>query len=438
VRATSFDEQHVEKLLASVRKKMSTLPSDDPKYAGYGDVAVLLQTKQELGGSSLTKLKKILELVSDDGVLRNQYLHIGAGQSYRTSGRGVQMQNLKRLGAQVDDLDELDNDDIAWTNTELGRNIRQVFTARDPKGELIVGDFSSIESRMLAYLAGATKKLQAYARGMDLYKVQAADIYHVDYADVTKEQRQTGKVGELSCGYQAGGGAVQAFAAKMGVHMSEAEAADLVTKWRLANPEIVDLWARLDVLLDEGLASSRGWASIGLANGLTAKVVQVETPSSLLAAHPGAQSIEVQIILATGEVYMTRVFHGVYRRGRQLCYYKPDERAGQLWKSFYQDPKTKQRKWYSIYGGKLSGIITQSMARELFFETLQAVDRWVQNTDGVALVGQFHDEIVLDWTPLAGGSVDFVCDVLEGFMTSTHLKGFPLGAEVKHAYRYTK
>ena len=119
----------------------------------------MLRTKQVLGGSSLKKLKVILDTVGPDGVLRDQYMHCGAGQSFRTSGRGVQMQNLKRLPPQPRGIAELFDPQQDWTNEELAENVRQCFTAHHPQGSLIVGDFSSVESRGLAYLAGEQWKL---------------------------------------------------------------------------------------------------------------------------------------------------------------------------------------------------------------------------------------------------------------------------------------
>ena len=122
----------------------------------------------------------------------------------------------------------------------------QVFTSSDPGGSLLVADFASIESRALAYQAGETWKVDAYHRGEDIYKAQAVKIFRLSGVDVvTKEQRTTGKVGELSCGYGAGPVAVKDFAAKMHVEMSESEAGKLVRDWRDANPKTVDLWERL-------------------------------------------------------------------------------------------------------------------------------------------------------------------------------------------------
>src|SRR4029078_1299302 len=111
------------------------------------------------------------------------------------------------------------------------------------------GDFASVESRGLAWQAGEEWKLHAYFKGHDLDKVQAGRLFGVEPADVTKEQRQIGKVGELACGYGAGPAAVKEFAAKMGVELSEGESTKLVKDGRDANPKIVDYWYDLDKVM---------------------------------------------------------------------------------------------------------------------------------------------------------------------------------------------
>src|SRR5690606_31511179 len=101
VRATSFDQLHVEKLLARVEAEIEKLlnpgtkatKATESKITRLTEVRVMLRMKQNLGGSSLSKLPKVLDLVSSDGRLRDQYVHVGAGQTFRTSSRGAQMQN---------------------------------------------------------------------------------------------------------------------------------------------------------------------------------------------------------------------------------------------------------------------------------------------------------------------------------------------------------
>lgn len=347
------------------------------------------------------------------------------------------MQNLKRLHGAGDDVELLFDPDTMWSNDLLSSNLRQVFRATHDEGRLIVGDFSSVESRGLAWQAGETWKLEAYARGEGIYEHQAAKIFKVEYETVTKQQRQTGKVGELSCGYGAGAEAVRTFAAKMGVEMTHQEAAILVKDWRNANGAIVAYWNRLDAALDLAVDGTR--ATVKIPHGWV-QILPVPAPESLRKQTNDQDlvSLRVSLILTSGETVLTRVIHGVNRQGRNLLYWKPSERkTGDLWTDRFTDPKTKQVRRYSVYGGKLSGILTQSLCREVFFASLFEVDKWCRTTENVALVGQFHDEIVLDWAP---GQVNETMTrrALEVAMTTTILPEFPLVAEIKSDFRYTK
>lgn len=444
VRATSFDEKHVASLLTRLNKKLESMRVDDPKRDGYFEVRELLVTKQVLGGSSLKKLQTILDTVGEDGRLRDQYVHAGAGQTLRTSGRSVQMQNLKQIGEEPQDVTELADPSIHWNNDLLAKNLRQVFTSSHPDGRLIVGDFKSVESRGLAWLAQEDYKLDAYRQGKDLYKVLAAspEMFDVPYDQVTKEQRKAGKVGELSCGYGAGPSAVQAFADKMGIEMSEGEAAQLVSGWRAANPNITALWDQLDQLLHSVVSGSRNMDSIHLREGWTLTVLANPLPHSLL-LQVGSTSPACSITMTVHDpgrsLFMKRVFHGCHLRGRNVSYYKPSSRkTGDLWSNTYTDPKTGALRFYELYGGKLTGILTQSFCRELFFRVLSQVGTWAARIPNVDLIGQFHDEIVLDWrpgpTPLETTKAD-----LEHLMSDPGpVQGFPLEADIKSDYRYTK
>jgi len=446
VKASSFDEKHVDTLLARLTKKIeSGTVTDQAKLNGYLDVEALLKTKQILGGSSLKKLQVILDTAIEDTWnpgryrLKDQYLHCGAGQTLRTTGRSAQMQNLKRLKV-VADMDELLDPGSEWNNTRLAENLRQVFTATDVNGRLIVGDFSGVENRGLAWEAGEDWKVAAFRQGQDLYKVLASKIYGVDYDGVTKEQRQIGKVGELSCGYGAGAGAVQAFASNMGTHLEEAEAATLVRDWRAANPKIVIFWEQLDTMLHNIVEERSSVENLHLPDGFVLTMAHITTPVSLLKLHPSAVSVKLEVRDRNGAPFLKRYFHGCYVRGRNICYYKPTERkTGDVWKNNFVDPKTKQVRFYELYGGKLAGILTQSFCRELFMQSLANVHRWCETTNGqVRLVGQFHDEIVLDWKPGTRG-LEHCKTTLTTLMSDPgKVASFPLAAEIKDDYRYTK
>ena len=433
IRSASFDKQHVEKLIA--RLLLQKLKA--PLTAEQVDVLTLLQTKAALGGSSLKKLETILATALD-GRVYDQYVHAGAPQSLRTSGRSIQMQNLPRLGAVPRDMVSLHHGPVRWTNDDLSENIRQLFCSSDPRGKLLVADFASIESRGLGYLAGETWKVNAYQRGEDVYKAQAVKIFRLGgVSDVTKEQRTTGKVGELSCGYGAGSVAVKDFAAKMHVDLTEGEAAKLVRDWRDANPETVQFWYALGDALYQAV-ESKTVRSVVAAHDVIVYFVPSKTPDSLVTQVPNATSIQMKV-RKNGVVIMTRVFHGCYLRGRNIGYHKPSSlKGGKAWKDRYVDPKTKRLKYYELYGGKLAGILTQSLCREIFFESMDLIALALKTIPNATIVGQFHDEVIIDWVP-GPVSIFEVMTIMRDAMSSsaTHPE-LPMGVEVKSDYRYTK
>ena len=440
IKANSFDEAHVSSLLTRLNKALQAGRFSGSKRAYVLEVVEMLKVKQALGGSSLSKLQKIKELTGPDGRLRHQYMHVGAGQSYRTSSVGVQMQNLKRLdGNHLGDMDSMEENPGDWSNDKLAENLRQVFTATDPDGELVVGDFSSVESRGLAYVAGEDWKLDAYHKGQDLYRVLGAKIGGLTYDEVPKSHplRQTGKVGELACGYGAGAGAVASFAQGMGVEMTEAEAGSLVTDWRSINPKVVRMWNDLNDALH--LAVEGTPFLVHLANHIVVRIAPIVTPESLQLIHPGAQSLKV-VMYVRDTLFLSRVFHGCYLRGRDIIVHKASSKVnGPLWTDTYVNPKTKLLTYHKVYGGKLTGILIQSMCRQVFFNSLSLLSQALDGTC-TPIVGQFHDEIVVDWNPQRSHlNLQQLIKIMHECMSDPGpLKRFPLEADIKHAHRYIK
>ena len=451
IKSKSFDEEAIEHMLKRLHIKLITddlLLEGDKKAlkpavrANYEAVVDMLTTKQTIGGSSLKKLQVIIDNATLNGRLHDNYLHAGAGQTLRTTGKGVQMQNLKRFNGSPDNI----NDINWWDNQLLAANLRQCFTASKPDGSLIVGDFSSVEARALAYLANETWALDAFWYDRDLYKELASRIYNVDVDNVSKEQRQIGKVGVLSCGYGAGPDAVRSFAAKMGTELTELEAYNLVQDWRAANTRIVDLWDTLNNLMRNCVAT-REVHSKEIGSDLVVEFRPIPTPESITDINSSAVSIAMLLYnkgMPSHQPIMHRVFHGAYMRGRDVVYYKPSSRkTGLLWSNSFTDADSKQRNYYKLYGGKLAGILTQSFCRELFFGVLTKLDDWVSDKEYLKIIGQFHDEIIFDYIPNDEMDLDQAMKRISNFMSdkrpldSLSVK-FPLSCEVKSDYRYTK
>lgn len=445
IRAKSFDEKHVARMVEKIKHRLEDDLMSPEKEQGYREVLKIMEAKKELGGAASAKLPKILNLVSADGQLRDNYLHAGAGQTGRTSGKGVQMQNLPQL-REVLPVEDVET----WDNEQVARNIRQVFTASHKDGHLVVGDFASVEARALAGLAVEEKILEAYRDGLDLYKVGAADHYGIPYEEVTKDQRKFGKVGVLSCGYGAGSGAVQSFAEGMGIMLTKLEAQLIVDSWRGSHPMTVAFWASLEDAFRRALVF--GGMTAEEHSGI--RFHRVAAPA-WLRDHGYLWSIAMDIPLPVVNLplpvgssiqfhqtsYARRWFRGVYiDRFDQVIYHKPVDAKTkhELWTDTFTDKQGKPQK-YKLYGGKLAGIATQSLCREMFFAALLRLEKRLSGYSNVRIIGQFHDEIVVDWWPdKEGVSLEQLITIMESVM-GPELHGlWPMEAEVNYAYRYLK
>lgn len=449
VNARSFDELNVKKMLDQVRKKLSASGTYNKPLQ---EVLAMLQVKQELAGSSLKKLDKILNNVGDDNRLRDQYVHFGAGQTGRTSGRTVQMQNLKRLRNPIDmsSIDTTQHD-----NATLAENIRQVFTAESPKGVILTGDLSAIESRGLSWLANEAWKIQAYRENRGVYEELAARMLKIVIGDVGLAERATGKLGELSCGYGAGPKAVKDFAERMGTILTDEEARNMVTDWRAACPKTVDLWHRLrDAMFHAVKHCTTSRVKVGPDSSLYHVSFEPhKTPDSLRKKSAVSIVMSMQLDHASGitTTIFNRVFHGVHLVGRDIRYFKPtSNKGGEAWSDTYINPKTKRREHHKLHGGKLTGILTQSMCREIFFSRLKAVNNRVSTNPSMRLVGQFHDEVNIEINPSPEDMaeegelgyrhfIESTAYWLEEVLSFQSLfTGLPMAASVAYDYRYVK
>lgn len=452
LRISSVDEETVDKFLHAVTHRIGVLrlksettlltDAEAKKFVRLQEARHILQAKADMGKAALKKLPRLLELTSEDNRLYDSYMHAGAGQTARTTGTGVQMQNLKRLPRTVPDLDDEDElDRVLDDNVALAQNMRQLFKAEDGS-TLIVGDFSSVEAIGLAWLAGEEWPVAAFRADQDLYKRQAAEILSKPYLDITPEDRAIGKLGVLSCGYGAGAGAVQRFGAKTGLDVTLAEAQELVTSWRTSRPQTVEFWRKLQVTLEKTV--DQGGAHMLYLPNVTIQFFETRTPEAIRAQNPLAKSIGISIqpvvSYPAAPEEVVRFVHGVYRRGRDLVYFRPALAKSEEWRDYYTDPATKKVDYFRLYGGKLAGILTQSICREVFFSVLARVQKDMDSSyppPGVSarVIGQFHDEIILE---VSDEVKDAWVSALRWNMSTEVYNGFPLKAEIKTAKRYTK
>ena len=460
VEAKSLDKYHLPVVLERTKARIEKLedkentPQIQKAILLLSEVVALLETKLEIGGSTLSKLPAIIRLVSSDARLRDQYMHIGAGATYRTTGRGAQLQNIKKLDGDIKDMETIYDIKHHWSNGDMAGQLRQVFCSAHEDGRYLVADFVGVESRGRSFAAGEQWMLDAVREGLDPYKALVTRMVPgLAYDDVTPALRPRGKYTELSCGYQASGKAVQDFMFRLGFVISIEEATQNVIDWRAASPASVQLWYTLDDLVKD-VVRYKEPLYVELANGLTASIAPFTLPS-MEAQHPDSVSICVQLRRKDGTPLVTRFVHGCYfmkiGEREQLVYYKPAKSLGDeglLWDNVNhtatqkankgRDPKLPKLIVYnSMYGGKLTGILIQSMCREIYFESTLALARRLKDVPNALLIGQFHDETVVEWWP-GEYSEEQVKEMMEEAMTQTSIEDFPLSVEVKSAYRYIK
>jgi DNA polymerase bacteriophage-type len=220
-----------------------------------GKVKRALEIRAELGKTSIKKFEALRGIAEADDRARGLFLYHGATTG-RWAGRGFQPQNLPSRGliSEVPMATRMilagsppEDFDLLWPSLSqvLSSCIRAAIKA--PKGKtFFCADFSAIEARVLAWLAGEQWVLDAYSRDEDLYIKAASKIYHKPEGNITKSERQIGKVSVLACGYSGGKQAFANMAADYGINIDLDEAQEIVTGWRQANPKIVEWWYELE------------------------------------------------------------------------------------------------------------------------------------------------------------------------------------------------
>ncbi|MDO4650764.1 MAG: DNA polymerase, partial [Eubacteriales bacterium] len=256
----------------------------------------VLSLRQQLAKSSVKKYQAMENAVCKDGRARGMFQFYGANRTGRFSGRLIQLQNLPqnrisdlaeaRALVKVGDYDAMTMlyDDIPDTLSQL---IRTAFVPR-PGMKFIVSDFSAIEARVIAYLAGEQWVLDTFESGGDIYCATASKMFHVpvEKHGVNSHLRQKGKQATLSCSYGGSVGALKAMGA-LESGMQEEELQPLVDMWRSANPNIVKFWWEVDRAVKKAVKEKQsskigsisfscrsGMLFIGLPSGRTLSYVK--------------------------------------------------------------------------------------------------------------------------------------------------------------------
>lgn len=212
----------------------------------------VLSLRALMGKTSVKKYNAMLAAASpNDSRLRGMMQYYGAGRTGRWAGRIVQPQNLPQN--HLDDIGDvrelvrgrdLDTLELLFDSVPdvLSQLIRTALVAQDGC-TFLVADYSAIEARVIAYLAGEKWRMDVFAQGGDIYCSSASQMFHVPVVKhgVNGHLRQKGKIAELACGYGGGVAALRAFGAdKMG--LTEEEMSQIVTGWRAASPTIPKFW----------------------------------------------------------------------------------------------------------------------------------------------------------------------------------------------------
>lgn len=216
-----------------------------------GDVREALELRQALSRTSVKKYEAMAAGMCSDGRVRGLLAFYGASRTGRWAGRLVQVQNLPRnylhdLDLARDLVKAGDRESIELLFGDVPDVLSQLIrTALVPEdgSRFIISDFSAIEARVIAWVAGETWRMEVFATTGKIYEASAAAMFHVPIESITKGDplRQKGKVAELACGYGGSVGALKNMGAdKMG--LSDSELKGIVRKWREASPHIVDLW----------------------------------------------------------------------------------------------------------------------------------------------------------------------------------------------------
>lgn len=331
-----------------------------------GEVSKALALRMQLSKSSIKKYQAMKDVACEDNRCRGMFQFLGANRTGRFSGRNVQLQNLPRntmkelfevrsiIKNRDGDILELLYDNVPDILSQL---IRTAFVPKENM-KFYVADFSSIEARVIAWLAGETWREELFKKDGDIYCMSASYMFGVPVVKhgINGELRQKGKIAELACGYGGSVGALTAMGA-LDMGLKEDELKPLVLSWREANQNIVALWWAVDKAIKDAI----------VMKGLTrTHGIEFECRSGLL-----------RITLPSG---------------RKLTYIKPKIEINKFGsESVTYEGVGVAKKWERIesYGPKFVENIVQAISRDILMYALQ-------NLSDYNIVAHVHDEIIIE------------------------------------------
>lgn len=330
----------------------------------------MLSIRQELGKTSVTKYQAMERGVCQDGRVKGLFAFYGANRTGRWAGRQVQVQNLPQN--HIPDLETAreivkDGDreglkalfgNVPATLSEL---IRTAFVAK-PGHTFVVADFSAIEARVVAWLAGEEWRQENFRRGGDIYCASASQMFHVpvEKHGINGHLRQKGKIAELALGYGGSVGALKNMGA-LDMGLNEEELKPLVDAWRKANPAIVEFWWQIDRAVRDTINRQSSWRydlPHGLSMMCSPKLLHIRLPS-----------------------------------GRSLRYWKPRLEWDEEGRENITYGSTEAGAWTRVetYGPKLVENIVQATARDCLRDAMLRVSLRYPG-----IVMHIHDEMVVE------------------------------------------
>ncbi|MEY8430968.1 DNA polymerase [Lachnospiraceae bacterium 48-42] len=343
------------------KKAVAELLKDAPE-----PLKTVLTLRQQLARSSVKKYTAMENAVCADSRAHGMFQFYGANRTGRYSGRIIQLQNLPqnhipdltqaRALVQCGDYDALKllYEDVPDTLSQL---IRTAFVPQDGR-KFIVADFSAIEARVIAWLAGEKWRLKVFEDGGDIYCASASQMFRVpvEKHGLNGHLRQKGKIAELALGYGGSVGALKSMGAlEMG--LAEEELQPLVDMWRSSNPHIIELWWDVDRAVKECIK----------------KRIFTETHG-------------IRFVYQSGMMFIT------LPSGRRLAYVRPgigENRFGGESVTYMGVGGTKKWERLETFGGKLVENIVQAVSRDILCYAMRTLSC-------CSIVAHVHDEIIIE------------------------------------------
>lgn len=368
------------------------------------EITEVLTLRQQLAKSSVKKYTTMENAICSDNRARGMFQFYGANRTGRFSGRLIQLQNLPQNHmtdlAQARGLVRTGNyealellyEDIPDTLSQL---IRTAFVPT--KGEkFIVADFSAIEARVLAWLAGEKWRMKVFEEGKDIYCMSASQMFGVpvEKHGINGELRQKGKISELACGYGGAVGALKSMGA-LDMGLDEEELQPLVNSWRASNPKVVFFW----------------WDVDNAVKRCVKERITTETHG-------------IRFIYQSGFLFI------VLPSGRKLAYVKPKMGINKFGgESVTYEGVGATKKWERLesYGPKFVENIVQAIARDILVYAMQTL----RNN---SIVAHVHDEVIIECDQRV--SVEEICHQMS--QTPSWAKGLLLDADGYECEFYMK